>query len=369
MLYEIDEITLIPARISTIRSRSECNPYNKDGMLPLFTAPMNAVIDDKNYKQFLNQKINTIIPWKVSLKTRKSLMTTTFVAMSIDEFAQFIEDHIQISLKVPHYICVDVANGHMQHLIELCADAKSMFGSNLVLMTGNIANPNTYINYAEAGIDFVRVSVGSGSCCTTANNLGCYYPMGSLIIDTVKVKNNILDTIAAANLRGISHNYKSIPLIVADGGFNNYDKIIKALALGADYVMIGELLAQTEEACGEEVIKEVKTDIVESVKIDNNNTQKVYTSKLVPKRLRVYYGMSTKKAQRERGRKKLKTSEGLEKLVPIKYNLSDFVQLFTDYLKSAMSYLNKTSIDDIKNVDYEYITYTSKVKLYKNDKL
>ena len=81
MTYGLDDITLCPAKITTVRYRTECSPYNDDSMLPLFTAPMNSVINEHNYKTFIKNKINTVIPRGVKYKRRFDLSTRTFVAL------------------------------------------------------------------------------------------------------------------------------------------------------------------------------------------------------------------------------------------------------------------------------------------------
>jgi cellulose biosynthesis protein BcsQ len=72
MLYSLQDITLIPAVISNVNSRRECNPHDYFEMLPLFAAPMSSVIDDKNWKTFHDNKINTIIPRNVRLSEAPS---------------------------------------------------------------------------------------------------------------------------------------------------------------------------------------------------------------------------------------------------------------------------------------------------------
>ena len=89
MTYGLNDICLVPARISDIEHREQCNPYNADNMLPLFTAPMSSVINESNYQIFMDNKINTIIPRSVDLSTRYELMSKTFVALSLSEFETF----------------------------------------------------------------------------------------------------------------------------------------------------------------------------------------------------------------------------------------------------------------------------------------
>lgn len=345
MTYGLNDICLVPARISRVEHRADCNPYNFDNMLPLFTAPMNSVIDENNYEVFLKNKINTIIPRGVDYKKRWELSTKTFVALGLSEFETFIIDYTAIydvSDDI-RYVCVDIANGHMKKLIDLCATAKAAFGGRLLLMAGNIANPDTYVDYAKAGIDFVRVGIGGGSVCTTSANGGVHFAMASLIKEVVDHKWSIEKAILDAEKVRIKHVYQSVPLIVADGGFDNYDKIIKALALGADYVMIGKLFAQCEEACGELV---------------NHNGASGTMARL-------YYGMSTKKAQIETGNKVLKTAEGIEVTVPILYKLDGWCENFIDYLRSMMSYTDSFNLSEFKNTKYKIVSPSEYLSFYK----
>lgn len=318
MLLSFNDICLVPAIVSDIEHRSECNPYLDNGMLPLFTAPMTSVIDENNWKIFQSNKINTIIPRSVSWETRLDLSDKTFIAVSLSEFERLIDFYHPIQTI---YICVDMANGHMKKLLNLCKQAKKRFGDMIQLMAGNIANPETYLEYAKAGIDYVRCSIGSGSCCTTSSNAGgVHYPMVSLLEEIDKRKNLVELWISRGEF-----DYVIAPKIVADGGFSNFDQIIKALAIGADYVMLGKIFAMSEEACGEEIL----TNYGEH--------------------MRKYYGMSTKIAQTEFGNTELKTAEGIETLVPIKYTLAGWCDNFISYLRSAMSYCNSRTLEEFKN--------------------
>ena len=166
MLYGLDDITIIPSVVTYIEHRGDCSVnYQKTGMLPLFTAPMASVINDKNWELYANQQINTIIPRTIGYDTRLKLCDKTFVAMGLDELDEFVKES---ELKGTVKICLDIANGHMKKAIDLCSKAKEKFGDKLILMAGNIANPETYREYARAGVDYIRISVGSGSCCFVA---------------------------------------------------------------------------------------------------------------------------------------------------------------------------------------------------------
>lgn len=356
MLYSLQDITLIPATISDISSRSECDPYIEN-MLPLFTAPMSSVIDDKNWETFHNNKINTIIPRNIDLETRLNLCTKTFCAFSLDEF----ETHFCVEISNKMWVLIDVANGHMKRLLDLCKKAKKLNGDNLIIMAGNVANPQTYIDYAFAGIDYCRMSIGSGSQCTTANT-GIFYPMGSLIINTIKVRHMYRDYNYSEEEDEIPEIIKW-PKIVADGGFNTFGDIIKALALGADYVMLGKVFAKSVEACGE--IKPLNYlpnnfDVLKDGPFQNYIRKQNMDIIERWHCIREYYGMSTKRAQKEFGKEGNKTEEGIASHVEIEYTLSDWITRFTDYLRSAMSYTNAHNLNGfIGKVEYGILSPTA----------
>ena len=381
MLLTFNDICLVPSVISNIEHRSECSPYLEDGMLPLFTAPMSSVIDQYNWEIFQENKINTIIPRSVDWETRLDLSDKTFIAVSLSEFERLIDFYHPIQTI---HICVDIANGHMKKLLDLCKQAKERYGSSLQIMAGNIANPDTYLEYAKAGIDYVRCGIGTSPICTTSANSGIHYPMVSLLQKLVSHKNTVSVSIEydgkeRRNCDGekyIYHSpYTSIPKIIADGGFSNFDQIIKALAIGANYVMLGKIFAMSEEACGEIVYKDqiipTKMDLTafndeERSVFEAAGFDKVYINKTIQVPYRKYYGMSTKRAQTEISGEATKTAEGIETLVPIKYTLAGWCDNFISYLRSAMSYCNSRNLQEFrKNAHIEQISANSFNAYYK----
>ncbi len=351
----LDDISIMPSNISRIEHRSECDPYWFNGMLPIFTAPMSSVINLGNYKKFQESKINTILPRTLSFEGRLSNAQNTFIAVSLDEFENKIlnlniDDGEQIK------VCVDIANGHMSKLINLCKKAKDQFGNKILLMAGNIANPETYYEYYKAGIDYARCSIGNGNACLTSVQSAIHTPMATLLSAIHSVKLQIMQKQFVKE-----EPIKELPKIVADGGIDSYDKIIKCLALGADYVMCGKIFAECEEACGETLQKflysngickyynyvdalaaERESDLIETSTLKFSS--KPYIIQKFPEIYRNYYGMSTKKAQKEMGNDKLHTSEGVERMVEVKYTLNGWIENFVDYLRSAMSYCDSCSL-------------------------
>lgn len=361
-LFSLDDVVLIPSVFTEIKNRSKCSPYIREhsllpgtnSKLPLFTAPMSCVISPDNYNDFKNCGINTIIPRNVHINTRIKLAKNTFVALGLDEFKKLL---IEEKLPYKMFICIDVANGHMMQLYELSKYAKEKHGDNLVLMVGNIANPDTYIEYSRIGVDYVRCGIGTGNVCTTSANGGIHYPMGSLLQDIHELK--------LYNSNKITKFAK----IVADGGFNNFDQINKALALGADFVMLGKIFAKTVEACGliHSAVYPNKVEMLEnpegfSYKVKGWDIENIKYYKCT----RDYYGMSTKTAQKEFGKEGNKTAEGISIRVPIEYTIKGWVDNFKHYLQSVMSYTNSVTLDDfIGKVQYKLITPNARLAYYK----
>jgi len=307
VLYSLADISIIPCVTTDIISRKECYPYlpdlegNQDSsLLPIIVSPMSCnwtkgISDARIYRE---NKINVVVPRTVDLNTRLHSMETIMTAFSLKEAEQILEDDEWTKDIERLNVCIDMANGHMTHQIELGKMLKEKFGERLKLMGGNIANPKTYLEYDKAGFDYVRSNIGGGNACLTATNTATHYPMASLLDEISKIKGKTK--------------------VVADGGISGYSDAIKCLALGADYVMMGRVFTKASlhgEAIGAEAD---------------------------------YYGMSTKKAQKEMGNSKLKTSEGRVLTVKKEYTLSGWTENFTDYLRSAMSYTGAHDLVDFR---------------------
>lgn len=325
MLYSLKEVTIIPAGISNIHSRSECNTLYENGNLPLFTAPMSAVVGVNSVDEYIKNKINPIIPRNVSIFKRLLLVSEEnyFVSFSLNEITDnFIlnkdSNKKQFHADKEYKILIDVANGNMSRIFYVVKKLKSIY-KNVIIMAGNIANPQTYYQYCEAGIDYVRIGIGGGSGCLTSTNTGIHYPMGSLLKECQKIK--------------LTHDRPT--KIIADGGIKGYSDVIKALALGADYVMCGSIFTKMEES---------EAEIIES----RGNKHKVF------------YGMSTPQAQIELGGNGKKATEGITLYLPIEYTMKDWVFNFESYLKSAMSYCNKVTLEEfVGNVTTNVMTNSS----------
>ena len=348
--YGYDDINIVPEISSSIEHRSECKLESF-----LFTAPMSSVVNLDNICDFIGQGIIPIIPRNIPLVDRKFFMFSPlqntslfFIALSLEEVEKLLIKFPVEGILHPFHICIDIANGHMQKLLNTIKKLKELYGEKIVIMSGNIANPETYKLYEEVGCDYVRCGIGGGAGCITASNTGVYYPLFSLLEETYKIKKSI--------------NGKC--KIIADGGIRNYCDIQKAL-LYADYVMLGSMLNKAIESAGKTTYGKSYFITKKGKKILNIFRTIFEFGKEVPKhkynsvlrriksgKLEVwksFYGMSTKKAQSEMGNKKLKTSEGIEFSQKVEYGLKDFIDNENSYLRSAMSYTNSKTLDEYKD--------------------
>jgi IMP dehydrogenase len=240
---------------------------------------------------------------------------------------------------LPKKVLIDVANGHMLKLWETAKQIKETYGNEIELMIGNIANPDTYRKYCEIGVDYIRVGIGGGSACTTSANVSIHYPMASLIEE-------------CAYMKGV---YENPTKIVADGGFRNFSDIIKALALGADYVMLGGIFNKTLESCGDNFLKDSFGDF----HVIDNERANIHFKEGIDV-YKYYRGMSTKEVQKSWNKSELKTGEGITKYNKVDYTLEGWCENFTDYLKSAMSYTDSRNLKYfVGEVKWEVISQNS----------
>lgn len=325
------DICIEPGVISEIRHRKDCKVKDDNGFLPLFTAPMDSVIGVKNMDQYKRNGIIPIlprtVPFKEGLDNRIDFARGGFwIAVGLGEFNELLDNYDITGWK----ILIDIANGHMKELYTTVEKAKKRF--NFTVMVGNIANPET-IRYAEdAGADYIRCGIGSGRGCITSSNTAIHYPMASLINEAYEIKSR--------------ENLKIN--IVADGGIRGYDDVIKALEIGADYVMIGSVFTKMLESSAPVFTKVGENYILlDNTKGISYQSGKFYWHDREIELYKTFYGMASKSGQIAMGKKDLTTSEGIKITLPVEYTMEAWAENFIDYLRSSMSYLG---VKDIKNI-------------------
>ena len=334
MMYSLDEIGLIPSEISTIEHRGDINPFVQSPFggekLPIFVAPMTCILNANNICKFSRSEVEPILPvYCAEVEERIQLPNGSdwqgWTAMTLDEFIHYFCG-CNMAEGPKYHILIDVANGHMEKLFKAVKDAKQEFGDRLVVMVGNIANPETYIECCKAGVDYIRVGIGGGSGCTTSVQTGIHASLPWLLEGIKKIKNR-------CNKASITLETK----VIADGGINTIAKAIKCLALGADYVMMGKCFAECEEGTTHEIWYKDP--------IGNGRV-------IAPHHL--YYGQSSEEGQKDRFGKVKSNPEGVSKWILVTTNLSKFCGKFEAALRSAMSYCNATTLQEfIGKVQWE----------------
>ena len=349
-MYALNEIGLIPSVLSDIEHRSDVNPYI-NSKLPIFVSPMTCILNGENFKTFYNSRVMPILPR--GIKNCYDFPGDGWAAYSLEEFKDTFCNKEFYEENWNGKVLIDVANGHMKCIYDYVKEAKSIWGDKLTVMVGNIANPDTYLECCKAGVDYVRVGIGGGNACTTGVQTGIHASMHWLLTKINKLRKVIkyanglkwYHRIIGNKLKRKAYKYKcdTLTKIIADGGIDTIDKAIKCLALGADYVMMGKLFAQTEEACGE--------------------TRLGFKDRYLERK---YYGMASEQGQKDISGGIHKNAEGIETWIPIKYTLNEYLDKFEAALRSCMSYCGAHNLDDfVGKVKWEPMTECEFKSYYK----
>ena len=211
-------------------------------------------------------------------------------------------------------VVIDTAHAHTKSVLKIIKEVKKSF-PDLDVVAGNVATADAAKFLAKAGVDGVKVGIGPGSICTTRIVAGVGYPQLSAI-------NNVYNALKGSNIT-----------IVADGGVKHTGDITKAIAAGADCVMLGSMLAGTLESPGETIIYEGR-------------------------KFKTYRGMGSVEAMEKGSKERYFQSsikdknklvpEGIVGRVPYKGTLVESMFQFTGGLKSGMGYCGASSIKDLK---------------------
>ena len=240
---------------------------------------------------------------------------TNNVAMSIgtsdEDWCKLEIVHAVVKDKLK-YVCMDIANGYSDHFAARVRKVRDTY-PNIVIIAGNVVTGEMTEELILAGADIVKVGIGPGSVCTTRIQTGVGYPQLSAVIECAD---------AAHGLGG--H-------IIADGGCTCPGDVAKAFAGGADFVMLGGMLAGHDQGGGEIITKSYLSNEL------NEQTGKQYVE---TKEFVQFYGMSSDAANTKHfgGLKDYRSSEGREVLVPYRGDIAVTIQDLLGGIRSTCTY-------------------------------
>lgn len=314
-------VTEIMTKENLITGKMGISLDEAEGVLKEFKIEKLPIVDEKG-------KLNGLITYKDILKNRNRPNACK------DEFGRLrvgaavgvtpdIEERIEALKNAGvDVVSIDTAHGHSKGVIDTAKRIKSLY-PELDVIVGNIATPEAAKALVEAGADAIKVGVGPGSICTTRVIAGVGMPQLSAVYESVKA------------IRG-----SGVP-VIADGGIRYSGDVVKAIAAGASTVMIGSLLAGTEEAPGEVILYEGR-------------------------KFKSYRGMGSVEAMEDGSKdryfqdaeddiKKL-VPEGIVGRVPYKGLVQEVLYQITGGLQAGMGYCGAGTIEEMQQAKFVKIT-------------
>jgi|TARA_R110001592_G_scaffold330921_4_gene613488 GMP reductase len=304
--------------------------------VPIMAANMDGVGTFEMADELIKQKIftclkkdytvNELVDYFDSLEDRHQ-ERSDFAAMTIGishaDFYKFSAVYEQTDGAV-NYICIDAANGYTERFVSYVKHMSETF-PKIVIIAGNVVTADQTQELILNGAHIVKVGIGPGSVCTTRIKTGVGYPQLSAVIECAD---------AAHGLGG---------RIIADGGCACSGDVAKAFAGGADFVMLGGMLAGHSQGGGEVILKTYETNelIYELGSHFDKHTKKVKTKQFVQ-----FYGMSSTVANDKHsgGLKEYRSSEGRDVEIPYRGEVEHTIQDILGGLRSACSYVGATQL-------------------------
>ena len=315
------DVMIRPKR-STLKSRSEVDlersfkflhsTYNWSG-IPIIAANMDTVGTFEMAKALSEKSIITALHKHYTINDWNQFFAhapsgiENFIAISTgisrhdsDKLSKIINQYPQLN-----FICIDVANGYSEHFVKFVRRTRERYPDK-VIIAGNVVTGEMVEELLLSGADIVKVGIGPGSVCTTRIKTGVGYPQLSAIIECAD---------AAHGLSG---------QIISDGGCTTPGDIAKAFGAGADFVMLGGMLAGHDESGGEAIEKNGKP-------------------------YRKFYGMSSATAMEKHvGRvAEYRASEGKTVEIPYRGKVENTLQDILGGLRSACTYVGAQKLKEL----------------------
>ena len=307
---------LLSPQYSDIRSRLEVSigsaldgPYAyKPFRLPIIASPMDTISEEEMGVAMWQEGGLAVVHRYNTIEEQASILDGIIVkancnaAAAIGTSGDYLERATALYDVGVKILCVDVAHGHHILMKEALHELRETFDDTVHIMAGNVATLEGYNDLVDWGADSVRCNIGGGSICSTRIQTGHGVQGLHTIIDCARSDRNAP--------------------IIADGGIRNSGDIVKALAAGADFVMLGSLLSGTDETPG-----------------DTINTRKG--------KVKSYRGMASKDAQIE-WRGKTSSLEGVATTVPCKGPVADVLEELERGIRSGLSYSGARTIGELQ---------------------
>ena len=301
---------------STLNSRSEvdlhrdytmrwgnCNEYFG---IPIMAANMDGVGTIDMAKALMKHRMFTVLCKSYTVNDfKESHLPVDFwhyAAISTGITERDMQNTFNILSELPiQYLCIDVANGYSENFLKKVKEFRSAF-ENITIIAGNVVTADMTEELILNGADIAKVGIGPGSCCTTRIKTGVCYPQLSAVIE------------CADAAHGVGGH------IIADGGCACPGDVAKAFGAGADFVMLGGMLAGTDQGGGEVADGKIK-----------------------------FYGMSSMAAQEKHddSLKEYRASEGRVIEVPYKGDVECIVKDILGGLRSTCTYIGARSLKEI----------------------
>ena len=303
-----DDISLIPTAVSRVKSRTEAITANEflgeQLTLPVLSSPMETVTGIEMAKELSRFGCLGIVnrfdsSLDAVLQDQKNGVNIKAVSIALNTPLETVEKLAEKK----YIICIDTANANNKAVLCHSEEIKKRFGVRIIV--GNIAHGASLEQLESAGADAVRVGIGSGSVCTTSIQTGIGIGQVSSLLNVIFARRD-----------------KKLKIrIIADGGIKSSGDITKAIALGADVVMLGRMLSGTKETPGE-VIK--------------------YNGQLWKK----YRGSASFGVKMRN-----EFIEGEETMVAYKGVVKNVIDGISDGLRSSMSYMDCLTLDELRKID------------------
>jgi len=278
------------------------------------------LVDEKNVIRGLitMKDITNLEKFPLASKDKKGRLMVGAAVGVREDYIKHVEKLLEVEVD---FIVIDVANGYTENVRKAVKAIKKEFDVDVI--AGNVATAEGVEVLASAGADAIRVGIGSGSACTTRLVAGVGVPQLTAIIECAEAASNY-----------------DIP-IIADGGIRRSGDIVKALAAGASTVMIGNLLAGTEESPGATIIRK-------------GRKYKLYRGMASHA---AYSGKLEKEGMFDEEEIEAYVSEGVEGLVEYRGTVAEVIHQLVGGLRSGMSYVGARNIKELqKNAIFIKIT-------------